>query len=120
LPEKEAFYRQLLAEAAKGEPMTRVARRHGVHHTSLFHWRRTIEKRDAEAKVSIPAPASLLPVELAPLPGPVVAALTIGGTPHAAEFVVRTRSGHEVRVARGFNADELRTLVAVLEGSTCS
>src|SRR5947209_11568558 len=102
-PEKEAFYRQLLAEAARGERITRVARRHGIHHTVLFHWRRRIEKRDAEAKLKVPAPSALLPVELASMPGPVVAALTIGGIPTETPYLLKLRSGHGVRLSRGFS-----------------
>src|SRR4051812_4574406 len=119
-PEREAFYRQLLAEAAQGEPMARVARRHGIHHSLLFHWRRKIEKRDAEAKVSVPAPSTLLPVELAAMPGPVIAALTIGGAPAESHYLLKLRSGHEVRLARGFDPDEVRSLVALLERPSCS
>jgi hypothetical protein len=122
--EKEAFYRRLLDEqAAGGRSMNGFAKEHGVDTSLLFRWKKILAARDAEARERVPAPAGLLPVELVgtpACPGPVITALAIGGASPEGGYFVRLRSGHEVRLPRGFDVNEVRSLVGALERSSCS
>ena len=120
--EKVEFYRRLLEDAAQdGNSVMKVARKHGVSFVTLYRWRKHFGARLVAPPV-VPPP-DLLPVELVGSPpnqAPVISVLSIGGAPLEGGFLLKLRSGHEVRVPSGFNGNELRALVAALETSPCS
>lgn len=113
--EKELRYRELLAEQRdSGLTLRAFARKQGMPETTLAWWKYTIAKRDgAPSKTSgskaIRSKTNGTSVSLVPIK-------VVGSMP-VAPFVVQLRSGHSVRVERGFDAEELRRLVAALEGS---
>ena len=113
--EKELRYRELLAEQrASGLTLRAFARKQGMPETTLAWWKYTIAQRDgvrsktsgskATRSKTNGASVSLVPIKVV-------------GSLSTATFVVQLRSGHSVRVERGFDAEELRRLVAALEAS---
>lgn len=62
----EAFRRRIVAEAeASEEPMSEVAKRHGLNPKLLYSWRQKIMK-DQEAAIPTGKEVCLLPVEVKP------------------------------------------------------
>ena len=119
--EKVELYRRLLEEAAQeGNSVIKVAKKHGVSFCTLFRWRKHFGERLTPPPVA--PPPDLLPVELtgARDAAPVISVLSIGGPPPEGGFLLKLRSGHEVRVPSGFNVNELRSLVTALEAAPCS
>ena len=121
--EKEAFWRERLAQqAAGGRTIAAWCRQNGVA-GSLFHfWKRTIARRDAgrlgpppKTSARRKAPAVFARVVLAPPPPP----------PHPESLPARDAieimlcGGQVVRVASGFDAAALARVLAVLEGRSC-
>lgn len=97
-------YEGLIARQIKsGLSVTAFAKREGVPASTLAQWK----VRLAKAKPT-PSPKVLLPVRVARRP-----AMLVDPRP-AAEFEVRFRSGHELRLTRGFDPAALRTLVEIL------
>jgi len=91
----------LAAASASGLSLRRFARERGLDPQRLARWRRQLDGgRAPEATF----------VEVA---RPDVAAARAGG------FEVVLGAGHVVRVGLGFDAEELRRLLAVLEGASC-
>ena len=97
-------YEDLIARQIKsGRSMTTFAKHEGVPSSTLAQWK----VRLAKAKPTS-APKALLPVRVASRSVTLVAPLPL------AEFEVRFRSGHELRLSRGFDPAALRTLVEIL------
>ena len=89
-------WRRLVGEwVASGASATEFAAEHGLHPTTLTWWRWRF-RRDADAHRAL----SFVEVVLDP--------------PAATEFVVELGDAVRVRVPAGFDAAELRRLVAVL------
>jgi hypothetical protein len=105
-PRKEAFWRRMLARWQRsgqtGRDFCRVA---GLSEPSFYAWRRELARRDAARK-----PATrprFLPVRVLPDPAP------------ATPLEVVTPAGHVVRIRPGFDAANLRDLLAALETRPC-
>lgn len=95
----EARWRALIAEQERrGEGVAEFAKRRGVSPATLYWWRSRLRQRSKER-------LRLVPVELEP------------ATPgrRCGEFTVELRGGRAVRVAGGFDADELARLIVVVE-----
>lgn len=97
-------YEDLVARQAKsGLSVCAFAKLEGVPTSTLAQWKKRLSKRKSTtpAKVLLPVRVASAPVRRAdPLP--------------LAEFEVRLRSGHELRLARGFDPATLRALVEIL------
>ncbi len=89
---------------ASGLNVRDFCRREGLSEPSFYSWRRALAERDADA-VAPDAPA-FVPVHVRADPAP-----------PALEVVLR--SGHLLRVPRGFDPDQLRRVVAALEAAPC-
>lgn len=116
--EIELRYRRLLEEHAKsGLTQREFAAKKGVPATTLSWWRGEIAHRDRLRSQGTGNGASLVKQRLVPVQ--IVTATmdrkSKASDPTAPEFVVRLRTGREVRVRGGFDAMELRRLVEVLE-----
>jgi hypothetical protein len=89
---------------ASGLNVREFCRGERLSEPSFYSWRRTLAERDADAAAS-DAPA-FVPVHV-----------RSGPTPPALEVVLR--SGHVLRVPHGFDPDQLRRVVAILEADPC-
>jgi hypothetical protein len=85
---------------ASGESLAGLARRHGLGAPRIAWWARQVDGGP-------PAPVRFHPVRLANLDGGSGAAIEI-----------HLVGGHRVRVSPGFQAADLRRVVAVLEAGT--
>ena len=95
--------RTILAEAASTTTsISAVARRHGVHASLLFRWRRTAERRQQ------PSPPTFVPLAL---PAPTTSAPAVSGL-----IEVELAGGHRVRAEPGADLALLRTVIAALLG----
>jgi hypothetical protein len=83
-----------------GESLAGFARRHGVDRRRVARWASRVEERE-------PAPVHFHPMRLADHGG--------GG---GSAIEIHLVGGHRVRVTPGFQADDLRRVVAVLEAGT--
>jgi hypothetical protein len=118
--EIERRFRSLLVEHAKsGLTQGEFAKRKGIPATTLSWWRGEIAHRDrlrSERNGNGAAhPPSLVPVSIV-APTKSLTASKKSDTTRPV-FVVRLRSGRELRVQHGFDASELKRLIEVLE--TC-
>ena len=103
-----------------GATLSEVARRHGIHSSLLFRWRRNFGSALAPpidalaAAPTSPLPPSFVPVMLAapktPTPEPSVA-----GKPGAIEIVIA--GGRTVRVGTDVDTAALMRIIAALEGT---
>lgn len=94
--------RTILAEAATtATSISAVARRHGVHASLLFRWRRAAERRQQ------PSPPTFVPLAL---PAPTTPA------PAAAAGLIEIElaGGHRVRAEPGADPALLRNVIAAL------
>ncbi len=99
-------YKDLIARQIKsGLSMTVFAKREGVPSSTLAQWKVRLSKA---RPTPTPKPKALLPVRVAKRPMTLVEPLPL------AEFEIRFRSGHELRLSRGFDPAALRTLVEIL------
>ena len=99
----------ILAEVdAAGGSVSEVARRHGLHTSLLFRWRRDLAKRPRPASSS-PEP-SFLPVRLPPPAGP---ALPAPARPCAIEVVLA--GGRTLRVGADVDTAVLVRVIEALE-----
>src|SRR4051794_29877255 len=101
--EKERRYRELLAEQREsGLTLRAFARGKGMPETTLAWWKHMIAQRDGTRSKTTKSKTNRSSVSLVPIK-------VVGSLP-TATFVVQLRSGHSVRVERGFDAEELRRL----------
>lgn len=99
----------ILAEVdAPGGSVSEVARRHGLHTSLLFRWRRDLTKRMRAASVS--PEQSFLPVRLPP---PSLPAPTAPARPGVIEIVLA--GGRTLRVGTDVDAGALVRIVEALE-----
>ena len=99
----------ILAEVdAPGGSVSEVARRHGLHTSLLFRWRRDLAKRTRSA--SAPPEPSFLPVRLTP---PSVPALPAPARPGVIEVVLA--GGRMLRVGADVDTAALVRIVEALE-----
>lgn len=105
--------RSILAEVdAPGGSVSAVARRHGLHTSLLFRWRRNLGGKPAPPSSSSPPPA-FVPLTL-PSPMPAArSAPSFSARADAIEIVLT--SGRIVRVGSGIDVVTLRRLLAALE-----
>jgi transposase len=103
----------ILAEVdAPGGSVSEVARRHGLHTSLLFRWRRDLSRSVArQPTASPPPPPTFLPVALPP---PAMPATTVSGKPGAIEIVLA--GGRTLRVGPDVDTAALRRIVDALEG----
>jgi hypothetical protein len=76
--------------------------RENLSEPSFYSWRRTLAQRDAQPTAAPP----FIPVHVLPATPPLTLELLL-------------RSGHTLRVPAGFDADQLRAIVAALEAAAC-
>ena len=103
---KERGYRELLEEQSRsGLTLRAFARSKGIPEPTLAWWKHTIAERDRARSKTNGTAVSLMPIKVVgpQLSGPL--------------FVVELRSGRRVEVAHGFDPEDLRRLVEVLDGS---
>jgi hypothetical protein len=106
LTEKESGYRELLAEQGRsGLTLRAFARGKGIPESTLAWWKHTIAERDRARSKTNGAGVSLMPIKV------------VGPRHSGPLFVVELRSGRRVEVAPGFDPEDLRRLVEVLDGS---
>jgi transposase len=101
----------ILAEVdAPGGSVSEVARRHGLHTSLLFRWRRDLAK---PAAPSVSQPPTFVPLSLpAPLPPP-----SSPPPPARTEPIeIVLAGGRTVRVSTGVDVFALRRLLDALEG----
>lgn len=110
----EAEKRSIVAEIdAAGGSVSEVARKHGVHASLLFRWRRDL---GATPLRSVPARSTspvFLPVALTP-PSPPVAPIR---TARSSVLEIQLAGGRVVRVDADVDAAKLATIVAELENT---
>ena len=106
---KEQFWRRTLRQWRRsGLGVRAFCAEHGLAEQSFYVWRRIVADRDQEAaRVHAAAPDSD--------DVPVFVPLRVIDVPTQAAFEVVLERGRVVRVLRGFDADTLRQLLAVLE-----
>jgi transposase len=99
----------ILAEVdAPGGSVSEVARRHALHTSLLFRWRRDLAKRPRAASAS--PEQSFLPVRLLPPSVPALPAPARSGT-----IEVVLAGGRTLRVSGDFDTDTLVRIVEALE-----
>ena len=105
--------RSILAEVdAPGGSVSEVARRHGLHTSLLFRWRRDLGTKPAPRSASSPPPA-FVPLTL---PAPMPAAPPAPPSPERADVIeIVLTSGRTVRVGSGVDVTVLRRLLGALE-----
>ncbi len=96
----------LSAWRKSGQPLERFAKERGLVPQRLRWWRNKLNGKST-ALVRTPSPLALLPVQVTE------SASSKRGEPVA----VYLRSGHIVKVGRGFDEEALARVVAVLEGT---
>ncbi len=97
-------YEALFVKQEKsGLSVNAFAKREGVPPSTLARWKRRLTKAKSASRTK-----ALLPVRVQSVTVECVDTMPL------AEFEVRLRSGHELRLSRGFDAAALRTLVEIL------
>ena len=101
--------RAIVAEArATTTSISEVARRHGLHTSLLFRWRRDAGERDrAEVR---PEPPAFIPLAL-PAPASVASP-----TENVGRIEIELAGGHRVRADAGSDPAVLRSVIEVLVG----
>lgn len=135
-PPAVARYREILAELEEGVTLAALAKRHGVKRKTLVWWRWEVARRDElAAKAAKPgktkrrSPAKERAPKSVAAPPPPLLPVVLGAPEPAlpateaqagrAGFEVALPSGVEVRVPAGFDAADLRRLLAVLGAPGC-
>lgn len=108
----EEKLRLLDAAFAPGVNASEVARRHGLHVSLLFRWRRE-HRRGRLARALTPSP-SFVPVQVTAEPAPHDATAARTGAAGRIEIVLP--GGLLVRVDRQVDTEALRRVLGVLEG----
>lgn len=102
--------RAILAEARETTTsVSAVARRHGLHSSLLFRWRR--DARDQEQVASQPAPPSFIPLAL-----PAPAASSPASEVSVGRIEIEIAGGHLVRADPGVDPAVLRSVIEALVG----
>ena len=108
---REAFWRRVLKEQAEsGVTVTEFCERHLLSRTKYFWWQRQLRlkrSRRGKAQRTDGAP-SFVPVEVRQPP-------PAGGSQHP--FELELHGKRVLRIARDFDDESLRRLLAVLEGT---
>ena len=106
--------RAILAEA--DDPATTasaVARRHGLHSSLLFRWRRAAL---AERQASRPAPSAAAPPAFIPLALPAPAATASKARTGSGVIEIELAGGHRLRAEAGADLTLLQGVIAALTG----
>jgi transposase len=112
---KERFWRRTLRQWRRsGLSVRAFCAEHGLAEASLYAWRRIIAQRDWEDS-RVPDGHSDAAVDVTPVFVP----LRVIDVSTQVAFEVVLERGRVVRVLRGFDADTLRQLLAVLEDRPC-
>ena len=99
--------RAILAEARDTTTsVSAVARRHGLHASLLFRWRR--DAREEEHAPARPSGPTFVPLALA--------APTVAPGPVAGAIEIEVAGGHRIRVERGADPALLGSVIAALVG----
>jgi transposase len=101
-----------LVELAAGGTVSEVARRHNLHTSLLFRWRREAATLVWQSEQRNRA-AVMLPVTVV-APGPATAPLCLPKSD--ADVVIELASGRVLRVSSDIDAVALKRIVAALEG----
>jgi transposase len=102
--------RAILAEVDDpGTTASEVARRHGLHSSLLFRWRRALLAEQQDGTVA--APPSFIPLAL-PAPAPATAGVPAG----SGLIEIELSGGHRVRAAAGADLTLLQGAIAALLG----
>jgi hypothetical protein len=103
---REQFWReQLQGQQASGQGVRDFCNGAGLSVPSFYWWRREVRIRDARRAAS--HRPKFVPIRMTPRPAPFsVIEVVLAG-------------GRLVRVGSGFDADQLRAVVAVLEATPC-
>ena len=115
---KEQFWRRMLRVWRRSGLGVRVfCAQHGITEASFYAWRRIVAERDQEsARVRAkPERGSVGHAEPASDEAPTFLPLRVIDVSTQVAFEVVLERGRVVRVLRGFDADTLRQLLAVLE-----
>jgi len=103
--------RAIVAELdAPGASVSEVSRRHGIHTSLLFRWRREGVLHRAPASAARSQPAAFLPMTIsAPMPPP-PKSMSV-----PARIEIQLTNGRVVRLDANVDADALVSIIAVLE-----
>ncbi|TNC08063.1 transposase [Methylobacterium terricola] len=102
--------RAILAEADDpGTTASEVARRHGLHSSLLFRWRRALLAEQQASAAA--APPTFIPLALPP-PAPAAAEVPAG----SGLIEIELAGGHRVRAAAGADLTLLQGAIAALLG----
>lgn len=115
---KERFWRRTFRQWRRsGLSVRAFCAEHGLAEPSFYAWRRIVAQRDQEAARVRTSPErdSLRREVPADDDAPVFVPLRVIDTSTQAAFEVVLERGRVVRVLRGFDANTLRQLLAVLE-----
>jgi transposase-like protein len=115
---KERFWRRILRQWRRsGLSVRDFCAEHDLAEPSFYSWRRIVAERDQEAARVRAEPERGSAPDLAPVSddAPVFVPLRVIDVSTQAAFEVVLERGRVVRVLRGFDADTLRQLLAVLE-----
>jgi hypothetical protein len=115
---KEQFWRRTFRQwRSSGLGVRAFCAEHGLAEQSFYAWRRIVAERDQEATRvrAEPERSGVCRAALASDDAPVFVPLHVIDAPAPAAFEVVLECGRVVRVLRGFDADTLRQLLAVLE-----
>jgi transposase len=102
--------------------ISRVARKHGVHTSVLFRWRRQLaglpsNQAQAAIKVTTFVPVQIVPEQLQlppPAPDPVPSTAVGLSASGLIEIEIELANGHRVHVDRDVDADALRRVLSAL------
>jgi hypothetical protein len=100
---KRRYWREAEAEVAvgawrrSGETLSGFARRYGIHRRRLGRWAASLEGAERREEAVVFHPVRL-----------------VGGAGSKAPIEIVTRAGNRVRVAAGFQADDLERVLSVL------
>ena len=97
----------LAAWRKSGLSVEKFAERQGLVPQRIYWWRKKLEPA-SKAVVTADAPLALLPVQVATTPAP-----RQRGEP----VMVMLRSGHVIKVGRGFDEEAFARAIAILEGA---
>lgn len=114
---KEQFWRRILRQWRRsGLSVRDFCAEHGLTEPSFYAWRRIVSDRDQEAaRVRADSERDSIPHAAVNDHTPVFVPLRVIDASTQAAFEVVLERGRVVRVLRGFDADTLRQLLAVLE-----